>query len=258
MLPYLNLGPLGFPTAPLVVLFGAWLSLYAVDRAARRLGRDPEALYGLAAVTLVAGFAGARAGFVLLHWPSYDDNLLGIVWPLNSGYDGISGVITAGAAIFFYARWKRLAVWDGLDALAPGLILFLMTLSLADFLGGPGYGSLTSMPWGISNYGVRRHAVQLYELLAGGLALAAWWAATDTRLRDVAGRPFLLAVAVYALGRLFVDAYRENAWLTAGGYHVVQIIALVVALAALGLLAWRSHAATAAPAVQGSATGGQP
>jgi phosphatidylglycerol:prolipoprotein diacylglycerol transferase len=240
MLPYLNLGPLGFPTAPLVVLIGAWLSLYAVDRAARRLGHDPERLYGLAAVMMVAGFVGARLAFVLLHWSSYDDNLLGILWPLNSGFSGIGGVLIAAAGGYFYARWKRIPAWEALDTLSPGIILFLMTLSLADFLGGAGYGSLTSMPWGITNYGVRRHAVQLYELLAGVLALAAWWAATDTRLRDVAGRPFLLTTAIYALGRLFVDAFRENAWLTPGGYHVVQIIALLIALGCLALLASRS------------------
>jgi phosphatidylglycerol:prolipoprotein diacylglycerol transferase len=248
MLPYLNLGPLGFPTAPLVTLFGAWLALYAVDRAARRLGCDPESYYVLAAVTLVAGFVGARLVFVLLHWSSYDDNLVGILWPLNSGYSGIGGIIIATAAAFFYARWKRLPAWEALDALAPGLVIFLMTLSLADFLGGTGYGSLTSMPWGISNYGVRRHPVQLYELLVGLLALAAWWATTGNRLRRVDGRPFLVTATVYAAGRLLVDAFRENAWLTAGGYHVVQFLSLAVVLAALVLLARKTAAGSAAAA----------
>lgn len=237
MLPFLNLGPLALPTGPLVYLLGVWLALFAVDRAARRLGLDAERHYAVATTAVVAGFVGARLVFVLLHWSSYDDNLLGIVWPLTTGYSAIGGAIIGAAAAFFYGRWRRLSLWPALDALAPGLLVFLIAVSLADFVGGAGYGSLTSVPWGITVFGVRRHAVQLYEALAGVAALGAWWAATSPRLRGVAGRPFLCAAAVYAGGRLLVDAYRENAVLVSG-FHVTQIVALAVLLLALGALAW--------------------
>lgn len=248
MLPFLNLGPLALPTAPLVYLFGVWLALWAVDRAARRLGLDAERHYALATTAVLAGFIGARLAFVLLHWSSYDDNLLGIVWPLTSGYSAVGGALIGAAAAVFYGRWRRLSLWPALDALAPGLLLFLIAVSLADFLGGAGYGSLTNMPWGVTVFGVRRHAVQLYEALAGVVALGAWWVATSDRvdLRGLgatggrrplrSGRPFLWAAVVYSGGRLLVDAYRENAALVSG-FHVTQIIALVVLLLALTLLA---------------------
>ena len=253
MLPFLNLGPLALPTAPLVYLLGVWLSLFAVDRAARRLGLDAERHYALATTAAVAGFLGARLTFVLLHWSSYDDNLLGVVWPLTTGYNAFGGALIGAAAAFFYGRWRRLALWPTLDALAPGLLVFLIAVSLADFLGGAGYGSLTSMPWGVTTFGVRRHAVQLYEALVGVAALGAWWVATlspdltglGRPVRSYrAGRPFLWATAVYAGGRLLVDAYRENAALVSG-FHVTQIVALGVLLAALAWLAWRSGAVQA-------------
>jgi phosphatidylglycerol:prolipoprotein diacylglycerol transferase len=237
MLPYLNLGPLGLPTAPLIYLAGAWLALYAVDRAARRLGQAAEPVYALATVALLAGFIGARLLFVLLHWSSYDDNLLGIIWPLTSGYNAAGGAVIAAAAAFFYGRWRRLPLWPPLDALAPGLLIFLMAVSLADFLGGAGYGSLTAMPWGIDQFGVRRHAVQLYEVAAGAAALGVWWAATSSSRKGPAGRAFLLAVAVYAAGRLFVDAFKETTPLTSGGFHILQIVALITMLLVLILLA---------------------
>lgn len=263
MLPYLNIGPIGLPTAPLVYLLGMWLALYAVDRAARRLGRDPERHYAVAAAALLGGFIGARLVFVLLHWSSYDDNLLGIIWPLTSGYNAAGGVFMGLAAAVFYGRWRRLPLWPALDVLAPGMLVFLIAVSLADFLGGAGYGSLTSMPWGITQFGVRRHAVQLYEVGVGLMALGAWWAATSSKgdltgrrasglsdndftRRPVrsyhAGRPFLLAMAVYSAGRLFVDAYKETTPLAGGGIHVMQVAALGVLLAALVLL-WRLSSA---------------
>lgn len=110
MLPYLNLGPIGLPTAPLVYLFGMWLALYAVDRAARRQGQEPEPLYALASAALLAGFVGARLTFVLVHWSSFDDNLLGIIWPLTSGYSAGGGVLIGAATAFFYGRWRRLSL----------------------------------------------------------------------------------------------------------------------------------------------------
>lgn len=237
MLPYLNLGPVGLPTAPLIIVLTIWLALYAVDRAARRLGQDPEQLYGLATMALLFGLVGARLVFVGLHWSSFDDYPLGIIWPLTSGYNPIGGALIGAAAAFFLGRWQRMPLWPSLDALAPGLFVFLMGISLAGFMGGAGYGALTSMPWGISYYGVRRHAVQLYEIGAGAVALAVWWGAASPRFRGVNGRPFLASMAVYAAGRLFVDAWNGTAPLTTGGFHVVQIMALAVLLAALVVLA---------------------
>jgi len=237
MIPYLNLGPIGLPTGPLVYLLGIWLALYAVDRAARRLGYDPERYYALASTALLGGFIGARLVFVMLHWPSYDDNLLGIIWPLTAGYNAAGGVIIGVTAAFFYGRWGRLPLRSVLDVLAPGALVFLMAVSLAEFLSGAGYGSLTSQPWGINQYGVRRHAVQLYEVGAGAAALAAWWGASAPRFRGMNGRPFLVATAVYAAGRLFVDAWNETTPLTTGGIHIVQVVALGVTLMALVLLA---------------------
>jgi phosphatidylglycerol:prolipoprotein diacylglycerol transferase len=257
MLPYLNLGPIGLPTGPLIYLLGAWLALFAVDRAARRLGQEPEPVYALAMAALLGGFVGARLVFAARYWSSFVDHLLGVVWPLTSGYSTVGGLLIGAAAAFFYGRRRRLALWPTLDALTPGLLVFLMAVSLADFLGGAGYGSLTSLPWGINLFGVRRHAVQLYEVVVGLAALGVWWAATSpdrdlTGRRAIglsdngivrrpfrsyrAGRPFLLAVAVYAAGRLFVDAYKETTPLMSGGIHVVQAAALGVLLAALILL----------------------
>lgn len=242
MLPYLNIGPIGLPTGPLVYILGIWLALYAVDRAARRLGLDPERHYAVASAALLGGFIGARLVFVLLHWSSYDDNLLGIVWPLTSGYNAAGGVLIAIATAFFYGRWRRLELWPALDVLAPGLIIFLMAVSLAGFLSGTGYGSLTALPWGIDQFGVRRHAVQVYEMLAGLAALIVWLASTSPRFRVIAGRPFLVTAAVYAAGRLFVDAYNETSTLVGGGFHAVQVVSLLVMLAALVALARLSPA----------------
>lgn len=240
MYPALNLGPLVLPTAALVYLLGVWLLLYVAEYSARLLDLDPERFSGLVTTGLIAGFVGARLTFVLLYWSAYQDNLLGIIWPLNSGFSAWGGLLFGGAAAFFYGRFYKMSFAPTLDALAPVLIGGLMVASLADFLGGPGFGTPTSIPWGISNFGISRHPVQLYELGVGALALLVWWLLRPRRVFD--GQLFLASAAVYAFGRLFVDAFRADAWVSAGGWHITQIICLIITLAALFLLMRHSSA----------------
>ncbi len=246
MVPTLHIGRFVFPTAGLTFILGAWLCLTVIERTAKRLNLDVTATYTLAVAGLLAGFIGARLTFVALYWPAYQQNLLGIVWPLTSGYQPWGGLVCGVLAMFFYGRARQLPLAATLDALAPGLILGFMVVSLADFLGGPGYGTLTAVPWGVSQYGVRRHPVQLYEILAGGVVLLAWWQLATRR--KYAGQLFLVALAIYSAARLVLDAFRDNTWLTAGGYHAWQLISFVIMLICLFLLAYL-HEKHAAPAV---------
>jgi phosphatidylglycerol:prolipoprotein diacylglycerol transferase len=209
--------------------------LSVIERAAKSLNLDAEAVYSLSAVALIAGFIGARLTFVTLHWSAYQDNLAGIVWPLTSGFDIWGGLFFGLTAAFFYGRFRQLLPLATLDALIPGLLTALIIISLADFLGGPGYGEETNLFWGIVLFGIRRHPVQLYEIMIGALALFAWWRTLPNQTFD--GQLFLIGTAVYSAGRLLTDAYRANAWLTNSGYHILQILSLLILLATLILLA---------------------
>ena len=206
MYPTISLGPLVLPTAGLVYIFGAWIVLSVIERSAKAMGLNAEATYGLAAVSLVAGFVGSRLIFVISHWPAYQSNIIGIFWPLTSGYTVWAGLIFAIAAAILFGRAKQLPLGPTLDALTPGLLLTLIIISLADFLAGPGYGIQTAVPWRINVFGVGRHAVQFYEIIVAVMALIVWWAAYKKHRYD--GRLFLMATAVYAGGRLFIDALK--------------------------------------------------
>jgi phosphatidylglycerol:prolipoprotein diacylglycerol transferase len=230
MYPTISLGPLVIPTAGLIYIIGAWLVLSIVERVAAKLELEADKIYGLSALMLAAGFIGARIIFVVLHWSAFRENLVGIVWPLTSGYNLWGGLILGITAGFFYGRARQVPPLRTLDTLMPGILSALLIISLADFAGGPGYGAQTNLPWGIDVFGIKRHPVQLYEILSAILALLVWWWGFRNRVQP--GQMFLMAVVAYAAGRLFVDAYRANTPLTADGYHIVQIIALAILLLA--------------------------
>jgi phosphatidylglycerol:prolipoprotein diacylglycerol transferase len=234
MYPVISIGSLVIPTAGLIYIVGAWTSLSLVERTAKQLRLNPESVYGASATALFSGLIGARLTFVALYWSAFQENLLGIIWPLNSGYNVWGGVLVGSAAGVIYGRAKRLSPAPTLDALAPGLVLGLIFISLADFLAGPGFGTLTRVPWSITQYSVRRHPVQIYEILVGIGSLILWWRVS--KYRAFSGQLFLLTIGAYSAGRLFVDAYRQNAWTSTGGYHILQIVSLVTMVGSLFLL----------------------
>lgn len=234
MIPAINIGPLVLPTAAFIYIIGAWLCLSLAERTAYWLNLDADNMSGLVTAGLIAGFVGARLTFVAIYWTSYQSNLLGIVWPINSGFNPFGGLFFAAATMFFYGRYKQMSFWPTMDALAPIIITGLICVSLADFLGGPGFGTATDLPWAIDQFGIRRHPVQLYEVGIGLLALLAWWFYRERRAFN--GHLFLLTTAVYCFGRLFVDAFRANAWLSSGGWHILQILFFVVTVVCLILL----------------------
>jgi phosphatidylglycerol:prolipoprotein diacylglycerol transferase len=233
MLPVLRIGGLALPTAPLTFILGAWLALSLVERAARRLySAQAEKVYTLATTGLVAGLIGARLIFILSHWSAYQENWLGIIWPLSAGFNLWAGLAVSLAAAFFYGRFHQLDPALSLDVLTPGLITGLITVSLADFLAGPGFGALSTLPWAISVFGLRRHPVQIYEILVGLAALLLYW----RQRASFTGQRFLTTTSLYSAGRLLVDAFRENSPLTTAGYHIIQLFSLTVLLTSLYLI----------------------
>ena len=80
---------------------------------------------------------------------------------------------------------------------------------------------------------MRRHPVQLYETI-GLLAVSALvWRMIDRGAQPAA--PFLTALAGYGLTIWFVEAFRaaETTAIMFGGLRVMQVVGLVLALAAL-------------------------
>ena len=235
MYPALNIGGLVLPTAPLTFILSAWLALSLVDRVAQRVyPAQAQRVYTLASTGLLAGIVGARLFFVVSHWSAYQANWLGTIWPINTGFNGWAGLAVGVITAFFYGRLHQLDLAATLDTLAPALIIGLIATSLADFIAGPGLGTLSNLPWAINIYGLRRHPVQMYEILVGLAALLLWWRLS--RRPSFTGQLFLTTITLYSAGRLLVDAFRDNAPLTADGYHIIQIFSLALLLTGLFLI----------------------
>ena len=155
MFPILQIGPLAIQTPGLILLIGLWLALSLSERAAVRLGLNPNTLYNMALLALVGGLVGARLSYVARYPEAFAASPASLLSPnpgLLDAWGGIAGAVLLG---LIYGQRKGLPLWPTLDALTPGLAV--LGVALGCF--APGFrGRLLARPPacpGGLNYGGR-------------------------------------------------------------------------------------------------------
>jgi phosphatidylglycerol:prolipoprotein diacylglycerol transferase len=234
MYPYLPLGPFLIQLPGLAMLAGIWLGLSLAEREAKKLRVDPSAIYNSAFYGLVAGLVGARLVYAARYLSVYLDDPLSL-FALNpnalSPYGGL--LIGTVVAIWFCLR-KKLPLRPTLDALTPGFALFMVFLGVAHFLSGDAFGTPTDLPWAISLWDAYRHPTQVYESLAALAVFAVIWQRPQGT--PGTGVHFLVFVALTAASRLFLEAFRGDSLLLAGGLRAAQVASLALLMGSLWLL----------------------
>ena len=233
MLPVLQIGPLAVQASGLMLLLGLWLGLSLAERTAHLWGVSGSTLYSLAFVMLIAGVAGARLAYLVRFPTAFASDPFSIV-SLNPGLLDIWGGLAAALLVgLIYGQRKGLALWPTLDSLTPALAVLSVAIGLSHLASGAAFGRTTELPWGIELWAARRHPSQIYETLVAGLILAAFWPTRKIWREKPSGMYFLSFVASSALARLFLEAFRGDSLILAGGLRVVQIVAWIILAASL-------------------------
>ena len=92
------------------------------------------------------------------------------------------------------------------DLVAPFIPLSIAIGRLGNFLAGDAYCTPTSLPWGITMAGARRHPAQLYELVLDLMLFAFLWRWRYRSFRD--GELFRLYIVGYAIIRFPMEFLR--------------------------------------------------
>ena len=112
--------------------------------------------------------------YALEHINAYVASPLSLFALSATAMDAWGGLLVGLAAAYLYGRAKSLPLRLTLDALAPGLVVFMIAISLANLLSGDGYGSPLQAPWAIQLWGEYRHPTQIYEMLLAVGVLLIW------------------------------------------------------------------------------------
>lgn len=233
MIPTLQIGRLALPTGPLLIILGFYLALWLAARVGGRRGIAPDHLYNAGFYAALAALIAGRVGHVVRFFPAYRSDPASVLSPNLAAFAWWAAAGAALLTLLWYQRRHRLPAREFGDALAVGALLLLAAAALADFLNGRQFGEPSVLPWAVTQWGVARHPVQLYELAGIGAATALLWRGLP---RLLPGEGALAALAEFAAVRLFVDAFRANPILVGDGFRLSQVIAFTLLL--LVLLVW--------------------
>lgn len=217
----------------------------AIREAAHHSISEDDVLY-VAIWAVPFALVGARLFHVVDAWRYYANYPLQILAIQEGGlaiYGGLAGGLAGG---LIAVRRRALPLWQLLDIAAPSMILGQAIGRIGCFINGDHQGPPTDLPWATSYVhpgnlapdSLPRHPAQLYEMLYD-LAIFGLLLLLRPRLkRD--GLLFVLYTALYAFGRFWISALREDAPFLMGlkEAQVVSITALLLALP-LGVYLWR-------------------
>jgi phosphatidylglycerol:prolipoprotein diacylglycerol transferase len=234
MLPYLRLGPFLLQTTGLALLLGIWVGSWLAEKEAARLKIQPDLVYNLIFFGLVGGLIGARLAYAATYLNAYLANPLSLFAINTNTLSPFEGLLIGLLVAFVYGQRKGLQLRPMLDALAPGIGVFMIFLGIAHLLNGDAYGAPTKLPWGIFLWSDYRQPTQIYEmLLAAGVLLVI----LNHPLEKMgSGLNFLLTLFLSAAARIFLEAFRGDSLIWPGGFRAAQVISLIVLAGSLILI----------------------
>ena len=190
---------------------------------------------------VVGVLVGGRLGFVLFYSPAYF-----LIHPLEifavweggmSSHGGFIGVILV---LFFWVRAEKVNFWSLADVATVPAGIGLALGRIGNLINQELYGTVTTLPWGISIPGVvgLRHPTQAYECitdLTAALVCFLLLKYAHTRLGRV-GAVFLM---LYGIARFFLEYVREQQYslftfwgvvLTRGQLYTVPLFLFAVGI----------------------------
>jgi phosphatidylglycerol:prolipoprotein diacylglycerol transferase len=255
--PEIEIGPLTLQTFGLMFALAFLGAGALIAKRLREIGRPVDWAYEMGFAALIGGIVGSRAYFVVEHWDSVKDDLLGNVFS-GSGLVWYGGAIGGALAVLLWAWYRGFLGLALLDLAAPALALGYAIGRVGCQLSGDGdYGRAWDGPWAMSYPDgtvpteETVHPTPVYETLAMGLGAWLLW-----QLRDRLRAGVLFAVyLLYAGGeRFLVEFVRRNDEVAVGLTAAqLQSLAMILAGAVWVVAVRRRHGSLARPDAEAAA-----
>jgi len=237
-----QIGPFPIHTYGFLIAVGFLVAVTVIRRLAARSGLDVERVADLTFWSLLVGFAGARALFVMTRWDYFMQNPIAIFQVWQGGLVFFGGPLAVLPFFAWYSRKHRLPVWKVGDVLVPGLAIAHAFGRLGCIGAGCCYGRPTHAEWGFKFYsdlvdvhlrGVYLHPTQLYESISM-MVLFAGLILTFVRKR-FDGQVVLMYFMTYPLIRSVIETFRGDTirgFVIDGLLSTSQFISILVFLGA--------------------------
>ncbi|MDQ1686733.1 MAG: hypothetical protein QOC82_3470 [Frankiaceae bacterium] len=211
-----HLGPLPVRAYALCIILGVIVAVVIGERRWVARGGPKGAVADMAGVAVPFGLVGGRIYHVITSSSQYVHHPVEALYIWRGGL-GIPGGILGGViAGIIFCRRRGLSAGAMADAIAPGVPIAQAIGRFGNYFNQELFGRPTHLPWGLEidpdnpdaiPGAEAYHPTFLYEALWNvGVAGVVLWA--DRRWRLGRGRAFALYLALYAVGRSWVEALR--------------------------------------------------
>lgn len=247
----MNIDPIAFTLGPLEIrwyglliaaafLLGSLLALKEVERQ----GWDQDQFLNVLLVCIPSSIIGARLYYVIFEWDYYSRFPSQILATWQGGLAIHGGIILGILAGYIMVRKYGLSIWQGLDIVAPSIILGQAIGRWGNFFNQEAYGyevDPQQLPWAMYIDGAYRHPTFLYESL-WNLAIFAFLLWFRRRKGLERGDIFLLYAILYSGGRFFIEGFRTDSLMLTPSLRVAQVLSVVVIVVAASLMYYRHRA----------------
>ncbi len=217
-----HLGPLTIHMYGLTLLAAIGVCIWITGTRFVNRGGDWDLIFRCAVWGVGAGIVGARLYHLATSWNEVPGHWWGpfAIWKGGLGvWGGIAAGVIVGAII---AKRAGADVPLLADCLAPGLLVAQAIGRIGNWWNQELYGKPTKLPWGLeidpahfgSNFwpaGTTFHPAFLYELLWNLLAAALLVFVIERRFHPRPPGLFALYIALYSLGRFWIELIRVDA-----------------------------------------------
>ncbi len=217
---------------------------------------NPEELFLIAGLSIIAGFLGARTGYVIIEYGSYIQHPIEILKIWNGGFSSMGAAIAGGLVGLYLLKRDKIKIPGFLDLLSPYLALSIFFTRIGGFMRGSSFGKITTLPWGVvypktslvfkvqmskgilapdATHALPVHPTTLYEAASGILAFAVIMILRKKNYKD--GTIMATLLLVYFTGRFLIDFLRgDMAPLVLGILTPSQLISIVAVAGSLYFL----------------------
>ncbi len=233
MFPHLRLGPFLLQMPLFALLVGLWVGLTFIEKEAARLKLNKEKINNLVFYGLIGGIVSARLAYAAQYATVYVSNPLSL-FSLN-----INTLLPEAGLLFgilvaaLYAYRQKLPFRNSLDALTPGLAFFMIMIGVSHLLSGNAYGAPTRVSWAVYLWSDYRQPTQLYEIF---FALVIFTIVLPRIIpANAPGLRFIQFIALSAIARVFIEAFRGDSVILFDGYRTAQVVGLAILVVCLAL-----------------------
>lgn len=241
-----ELGKLEIRWYAVLILIGALLAIYLIQKEAFKFGVSKEFIFNMAFWAIIFGFIGARIYYVVFDWSYYSKHLSEILKIWEGGLAIHGGLIAALITILIYTKKYGLRTIRYMDFICPPVLLAQSIGRWGNFFNSEAHGAATTLEHlksmhipnfiidGMKIDGIYYTPTFLYESIACFILFIIFLFIRRYKFRKV-GTMSALYLIGYGIIRFFIEISRTDALLIMG-LKIAQIVSIIMIIIGIIIL----------------------